>query len=251
MMSLIRDANTDITRSLPCEVSEYYGTPFISSNGKILAAFKTGLPALTSFEYGKGKIYIYNYSMRSKGVGSALMLSNLLNKIAKNADCIYGSDKLKDIIKKWDQFRCDQVTKMVKAVKEAIENRKPDIELSASVVEVPNPERVVFQDWKHWLNSGYIDAAYPMDYFQNNSQLQEALKYQLVGVNDKSKIRPLISVYTRETGKIKPVSVSKLHDQLDIVRNLGFSSVGIFSTRHFTFEHADMLKNYLQNQISN
>ena len=67
--------------------------------------------------------------------------------------------------KDWVQFRMDQVTEMVKAVREMIDRVDPSVLLSADVVADPNgATQYNYQDYLTWMENDWIDILHPMAY---------------------------------------------------------------------------------------
>jgi len=65
----------------------------------------------------------------------------------------------------WDAWRREQVTALVRAIRDAARAPRPALVLSAAVW--PFPERSyfsVYQDWPGWLEEGLLDFAVPMLY---------------------------------------------------------------------------------------
>lgn len=214
--------------------SEFYGTPFIPGNADVLASFADSMPALFSVKCGYGMIYIFNFGTKSRGEDPCRLFSGLLSERAVANGCIYGSERLANLRKAWDQWRCEQVTELVGMVKETIRKIKPSLPLSAAVVEISTPEKSVFQDWKTWINKGYLDTAHPMDYFDNDNELKAALEWQISGV-DPSRIAPFLKIYKRQPGGgVIPVCPEKLKTQIDMVRKMGFRKTGMFCSNYMS-----------------
>ncbi|MBI1869611.1 MAG: family 10 glycosylhydrolase [Chlamydiae bacterium] len=66
---------------------------------------------------------------------------------------------------RWDQWRRDQITKLVAELHQILKQKYPSIQLSAAVL--PWPERAYFssyQDWSTWVEKGKIDFVVIMNY---------------------------------------------------------------------------------------
>jgi len=81
---------------------------------------------------------------------------------------------------RWNDFRRDGVTSLVRELRTMIDLEAPGVVLTAAVK--PNPKAAqtrYFQDWPTWLRTGLLDAAIPMNYakeardFENNLYLIE------------------------------------------------------------------------------
>lgn len=66
---------------------------------------------------------------------------------------------------RWDDFRREEVTEVVRSVGETIRSVKPGFVLSAAVfADLTAARDRVLQDWPRWLREGIIDLAVPMNY---------------------------------------------------------------------------------------
>lgn len=84
----------------------------------------------------------------------------------------------------WMTFRRQKVTQLVERIHLRVKNANPQIVLSAATITfAPAPQSSgdwkytsayahLFQDWKHWLDSGLIDYAIPMCYFRDSTHLK-------------------------------------------------------------------------------
>jgi len=91
------------------------------------------------------------------------------------ADCYNGplADRYRD-------FRCEQITRLVKAVSEEAHKLKPYLKVSAAVFsDYPNCRRYVGQDWGLWVKEGYLDFVCPMDYTDSLSGFRRTVAKQL------------------------------------------------------------------------
>lgn len=67
--------------------------------------------------------------------------------------------------RQWDQWRTNQVTALLSAIRAMMNKTKPQAALSAAVGAEPDEaRRRHFQDVKHWLTLGLLDTVYPMNY---------------------------------------------------------------------------------------
>lgn len=74
---------------------------------------------------------------------------------------------------RWQQWRRDQVTELVKMIREKVRSINPNVAISASTIPWGNcpvdwteasPYTTVYQDWKRWMEQGLLDANVPMNY---------------------------------------------------------------------------------------
>lgn len=80
---------------------------------------------------------------------------------------------------KWLQWRRDQVTAMVKLVRERVKAANPNVKIQASTIpwgDCPEdfkdatPYRLVCQDWRMWMEQGLIDENCPMVYAREGQE---------------------------------------------------------------------------------
>ncbi|NLX57055.1 MAG: family 10 glycosylhydrolase [Planctomycetaceae bacterium] len=107
------------------------------------------------------------------------------------ADCFSG-----DLQEKYIQWRCDQITRLVKAVHDEAKKIRPDIAISAAVFgSYPNCRTSVAQDWPEWIKAGYLDFVCPMDYTQSDLSFIGLVTNQLKLVGGRIPVYPGIGQY--------------------------------------------------------
>ena len=122
------------------------------------------------------------------------------------------------------RWRCNQITRFVKAVSEQARKINPEIKISAAVFKnYPRCRQTVGQDWVMWVESGYLDFVCPMDYTEDNDQFRDLVSDQMDMINGRIPLYPGI-------GASAPgLSPEKVAMQVQTVRNLGASGFIIFS----------------------
>ena len=223
-----------LLKNIPDEYTDFYGAPFAGADeANVVVRMTNSVPALFHFKSEDGNIWIFNYGLQSTGRIPGILLNNLVKNIAKDNGVEYLSDKVSKLMDTWDKWRCAQVTELVKMVKETIKKNKSGIPLSAAVVDSYYPEKVVFQDWKHWINSGYVDMVYPMDYFDDDANLVRMLDWlrKDVDADRQSRIYPLLKLYAKgANNKVsRSVTPEELRRQIEIVKNKGYRNIGFFA----------------------
>lgn len=79
----------------------------------------------------------------------------------------------------WQRFRRENVTALVRRVREEMRARFPSVEVSAAVFRDPVGDREsVAQDWGGWLKADLVDFVCPMDYTWNLSGFVDMLYLQ-------------------------------------------------------------------------
>ena len=123
----------------------------------------------------------------------------------------------------WDNWRRDQVTKMVSYLSDCIRDISPELEISATVI--PSLERtylVTFQDWTSWLRSGLVDNVVVMNY-TDDTPLMELRSQGVMILGLENKVQMGVGAYLL---KDKP---GVLKEQLEYARNLPSGGVILFS----------------------
>jgi hypothetical protein len=217
------------------------------TTAKAIASFSNGLPAVFINHFGKGTVITFNFGLKSTGPGPIKLFQSVVNGLAfrQGLSCEQGT--LNRYLHQWDQWRRDQVTKLVKEIHECLKSEKPNCLLGIAAVDSKQPEKLVFQDWKQWLCNGYIDLVYPMNYFRDTTQLDAMLNWQLQGVSP-NKICSLLTLYRRvEKGKNKtilPVTGKQLSEQIRLHQRKGLQNLGFFCDIYMSDELVNVLSKY-------
>jgi uncharacterized lipoprotein YddW (UPF0748 family) len=141
---------------------------------------------------------------------------------------------LKDRFATWRQH---QITRLVAAVAEEARQVRPDILISAAVFR--NWERHRFsvgQDWKLWVEKGWLDFVCPMDYTTSADDLEEIVAKQVGWVDGRVPLYPGIGAW-------RLPGAPALLDQLERARRVGADGFTCFhyNDRTFTDERMPML----------
>lgn len=137
---------------------------------------------------------------------------------------------------KWNQFRMDQVTEFVRQTSVMIKEIRPNIRLSADVF--PDLEESVeskFQNWKLWLEKGYIDEVFIMSYTSDVDQVSKdsgLMKENL----------PSQSLGYVGLGPYLGFPPKMLIDQIRGVQETGANGACLFSLEYLTEDHLNALK---------
>lgn len=136
----------------------------------------------------------------------------------------------------WNQFRADNITRFVKSVSEHFKANYPNIPLSADVFpdsEVSLNEK--FQDWKLWVDKGYLDEIYIMSYSTMNEVVQADVDLLMRNVKGTT-IRPIVGL-----GPYKGIQPDVLLQQIEISRKAGADGVCLFSFHSLSDEQLKAL----------
>lgn len=127
-------------------------------------------------------------------------------------------------IDRFIKWRSDQITRLVRDVSEQARKINPKIKISAAVFnDYPACIRSVGQDWKLWIDSGYLDFVCPMNYTSDNDRFGNMVGNQMSIVNNKIPLYPGI-------GASAPgLPSDQVAMQAHIARNLGVKGFIIFN----------------------
>lgn len=79
---------------------------------------------------------------------------------------------------RWNQWRTQQVTQLVRDIRVMVKHVQPRVKLSAAVGATPSRAKAKhFQDCREWIAEGLLDAVYPMNYDQNMRSFQSRLDF--------------------------------------------------------------------------
>lgn len=140
-----------------------------------------------------------------------------------------------DMWNKWCQFRADFVTDFLSQVKALVDEKRPDIYLSADVV--PSYDEYLSrtkQDTKAWLENSYIDLIYPMAYGMVD-RVRTWTKSTVSLTGDKTFAYMGLGDYGAET----------LFDEILVTRELGADGISFFSYHQYKNGNYDWIKDTL------
>jgi uncharacterized lipoprotein YddW (UPF0748 family) len=113
----------------------------------------------------------------------------------------------------YQQFRRDNITRLVKAVSEGARSINPKMKISAAVFSNwPDCRESEGQDWGRWIELGYLDFVCPMDYTDSASAFRTMVQVQRGAVKGKIPLYPGI-------GASAPgLTAAQVIDQVKIAR---------------------------------
>ncbi|MGB9677574.1 MAG: glycoside hydrolase family 10 protein, partial [Candidatus Ratteibacteria bacterium] len=126
--------------------------------------------------------------------------------------------KYKEDYKRWRQ---QQITKLVREVNKEAKKIKPNIKISAAVFSnYPDCKETVGQDWKLWIDEGFIDFVCPMNYTVSNYTFKENIINQNEIIRKKIPLYPGIGAYI--------LSPEDIATQIEICREIGTEGFILF-----------------------
>jgi len=143
-------------------------------------------------------------------------------------DCYSGVHK--DAYREW---RREQITRLVRAMRTAVNQRKKNIKISAAVFSgYPSCRTTVAQDWVSWIENGYLDFVCPMDYTNSNSTFQSLVETQMNYVAGKVPLYPGVGVGSGQSS----LTPDQVIVQLLIARRLNAKGFVLFSYSDYLSE---------------
>ena len=148
------------------------------------------------------------------------------------------------IRREWNDFRCENITAVVREVAKRVRKNYPSVEISAAVFGiVGEPTRTsVAQDWGLWCREGYVDFVCPMDYMDSLPLYKRTIARQkayCAGVKCYPGIGcSVMKVHPRGNLNAKAVQVA---EQVEAVREAGFDGFTVFDYTPPTAKILDML----------
>lgn len=136
-------------------------------------------------------------------------------------DCYSGVNK--DAYRDW---RCEQITRLVRDMRSAIGKGGKSIKISAAVFSsYPSCRTSVAQDWVSWIENGYLDFVCPMDYTNSNSTFQSLVETQMNYVAGQVPLYPGVGVGSGSSS----LTPDQTMVQLLITRRLNTKGFVLFS----------------------
>lgn len=77
----------------------------------------------------------------------------------------------------WVEFKQDQITEVVRAIRRAVDRARPGVEISAAVIADPvSGPRLACQDVVRWVEEGLVDAVAPMIYVEDMAKFDRLME---------------------------------------------------------------------------
>lgn len=152
-------------------------------------------------------------------------------------------------------WRRDNVTRTVRAIRQAIDGVRSGVRLSCSPVgkyaDLPrqsskgwNARDAVSQDAVMWLNEGLMDEIYPMMYFDGDHFYPFALDWKEEA--QRGKVIPGLGIYFLSKNE-KDWDLLRIQRQLHFLKQQGFDGFALFRSKFFT-DNTKGLYNWLSRQ---
>jgi len=131
----------------------------------------------------------------------------------------------------YTQWRCDQISRLVRTVYEEGKKLRPSLKISAAVFgSYPSCRESVAQDWPEWIKQGWLDFVCPMDYTESDIGFRGLVESQLALVGGRIPMYPGIGA----TASSSSLSADRVAGQILAARQLGAAGFTIFNLSEST-----------------
>ncbi|MBE3576339.1 MAG: family 10 glycosylhydrolase [Limnochordales bacterium] len=130
----------------------------------------------------------------------------------------------------WDDWRRENITSFVQEVAAAVRAKRPDLLVSAAVIPEPDRARsTTMQDWKLWLDRGFVDFVVTMAYSSNEPLLERYLSQIDAAAGNDKLVFPGLAVWVNNPeALVRQVAMARAHNAPGEV----FFATDYLSTQH-------------------
>lgn len=128
---------------------------------------------------------------------------------------------------RWTEFRCSNVTALVRGVAKRVRAEAPGVQISAAVFEnFRMTATSVAQDWEGWCRDGLLDFVCPMDYCNSTEVFESIILLQ----RDAIRAVPVYpGIGLSSTGAQNEGRVRRVAEQILKVRDAGLKGFTVFN----------------------
>ncbi len=131
----------------------------------------------------------------------------------------------------YTQWRCDQISRLVRTVHEEAKQLRPTLQISAAVFgSYPSCRESIAQDWPEWIKAGWLDFVCPMDYTNSDPSFRGLVENQLNLIGGRIPMYPGIGC----TASNSRLSADRVAGQILHARQLGAAGFTIFNLSEST-----------------
>lgn len=133
--------------------------------------------------------------------------------------------KNKRLKAKWDEFRCANITKIVRETRKRVKRKNPKCEISAAVFKnFPKSLSEIGQDPEIWCKEGLLDFLCPMNYSRSSLFYENAIRVQKKLVHNVPMLPGIGLSCWPDDGK----DIERVTEQIKAARRLGVAGWTIF-----------------------
>lgn len=142
------------------------------------------------------------------------------------------------LAKKWEDFRAESVTALVREVAKRVRREAPGVKISAAVFNSPYSDREgIGQDWTLWCREGWLDRVCPMNYTASPLLLKSMVEAQKGAIGNAELIPGLgISLWPRGVDRVRIAA-----EQIEVVRNAGLKGFIFFNHNIWNVKNIEAL----------
>jgi uncharacterized lipoprotein YddW (UPF0748 family) len=122
---------------------------------------------------------------------------------------------------KWAEFRKLGVTELVQDVYRRAKGLKPNVQVTASVMNTLEAADAAYQEWPRWLREKTIDYVIPMAYTDQTSDLSRQIAQWKTADPSLQRIIPGLSIYQDDGGKNITRNLDLIRRQRSLCRQQG------------------------------
>lgn len=223
------------------------GNPCLeASTSQVLVRFEEGWPAVTWKSYGRGHFVVFNFHCYQGESGENEEVLKLFAHAVEWLGAQNGTVNTTRLAKgnggnprqAWDEWRCQQVTDLVRQMSSALRAANPRLLVSAAGGTREEDKRTLFRDGKAWLEEGLVDYLCPMLYTEDTALFQRRIDQELASLpeEDRRRLYPGIGAYKLVR------HAPRLVEQVEMVRRKGLQGVCFFSFEYLTDEMVRLLR---------
>ncbi len=124
----------------------------------------------------------------------------------------------------WKKWKEDQITNFMKDIYSNIKKITPDVQVTAAVISNLDEAERYSQNWIKWLQEGYLDRAYLMEYSTSTSTIKKHLTFlSNYDLNEK------IVVGLRCWSTAYKYPAYKINEKMKLVNKKNFKGFALFS----------------------
>lgn len=209
----------------------------------VLVRFEEGWPAVTWKSYGRGHFVVFNFHcyQGESGENEAVLklFANAVDWLGAQNGTV-NTTRLTDgngwvPRRAWDEWRCQQVTALVRQISSTLHAANPHIIVSAAGGTREEDKRTLFRDGKAWLEEGLVEYLCPLLYTEDTVLFQQGIDRELAFLPEQHRPRLYPGI-----GAYKLVhQAPRLVEQVKVARRKGLQGVCFFSFEYLT---ADMIR---------
>jgi uncharacterized lipoprotein YddW (UPF0748 family) len=177
------------------------------------------------FDYCRYANSTYDYSGAALWRFRNYMIPQLTTEEIEKLDKRRAKDRLAYVHafgNQWQQWRREQITGLIARISEAARAAKPDIEVSAAVfADADDAMHLRGQDWRTWLQAGYLDSVALMAYGKNTERIVAQTRHAVEAAGLVGRVYTGIGAWR--------LSAHDVAKKIEKIRKTGASGVNLFS----------------------